>query len=65
MPQIPDVMKCPEKLLPLKQWEDSFLSDFSQLREVNIVSLPSCPFKAQCLDIYLHKMLHMQEYRCH
>ncbi|KAG6433366.1 hypothetical protein SASPL_104977 [Salvia splendens] len=33
MPQIPDVIKCPEKLLPLKQWEDSFLSDFSQLRE--------------------------------
>lgn len=39
MPQIPDVIKCPEKLLPLKQWEDSFLSDFSQLREVNIATL--------------------------
>ncbi|KAL1535312.1 hypothetical protein AAHA92_28109 [Salvia divinorum] len=33
MPQIPDVIKCPENLLPLKEWEDSFLSEFSQLRE--------------------------------
>ncbi|CAA2999391.1 Hypothetical predicted protein [Olea europaea subsp. europaea] len=32
MPQIPDIMKCPDNLLPLKQWEDSFLADFSKLR---------------------------------
>ncbi|KAI3470123.1 hypothetical protein Pfo_026786 [Paulownia fortunei] len=32
MPQIPDIVKCPENLLPLKQWEDSFLADFSELR---------------------------------
>ncbi|PIN25494.1 hypothetical protein CDL12_01761 [Handroanthus impetiginosus] len=32
MPQIPDIAKCPENLLPLKQWEDSFLADFSELR---------------------------------
>ncbi|KAJ4839337.1 hypothetical protein Tsubulata_029972 [Turnera subulata] len=32
MPQIPDIAKCPENLLPSKQWEDEFLADFSQLR---------------------------------
>ncbi|KAG2726085.1 hypothetical protein I3843_01G093600 [Carya illinoinensis] len=32
MPQIPDIAQCPEYLLPLKQWEDSFLADFSELR---------------------------------
>ncbi|KAK4420226.1 hypothetical protein Salat_2435600 [Sesamum alatum] len=32
MPQVPDIMTCPEHLLPLKQWEDSFLDDFSELR---------------------------------
>nr|DAD26732.1 TPA_asm: hypothetical protein HUJ06_028200 [Nelumbo nucifera] len=32
MPKIPDIAKCPEHLLPLKEWEDSFLSDFSELR---------------------------------
>ncbi|KAL6491772.1 hypothetical protein OROGR_034137 [Orobanche gracilis] len=33
MPQIPDIMKCQDKLLPLKQWEESFLADFSELRQ--------------------------------
>ncbi|CAL1404646.1 unnamed protein product [Linum trigynum] len=32
MPQIPDIPKCPDHLLPSKTWEDAFLSDFSQLR---------------------------------
>ncbi|KAL7106112.1 hypothetical protein ACP275_07G090900 [Erythranthe tilingii] len=32
MPQIPGIMQCPQSLLPLKQWEDSFLADFSKLR---------------------------------
>ncbi|KAL0340545.1 UNVERIFIED_CONTAM: hypothetical protein Sradi_4571300 [Sesamum radiatum] len=32
MPQVPDIMMCPVHLLPLKQWEDSFLDDFSELR---------------------------------
>ncbi|KAF2566800.1 hypothetical protein F2Q68_00023828 [Brassica cretica] len=32
MPQIPEIPKCPEHLLPLKEWEDSLLSDFSHLR---------------------------------
>ncbi|MCH95906.1 gem-associated protein 2-like, partial [Trifolium medium] len=32
MPQIPDIAKCPEHLLPLKQWEDVFLEEFSALR---------------------------------
>ncbi|KAG5226522.1 SIP1 domain-containing protein [Salix suchowensis] len=32
MPQIPNIAKCPEYLLPLKQWEDAFLVDFSELR---------------------------------
>lgn len=34
MPQIPDIAPCPERLLPLKQWEDQFLADFSKLRLV-------------------------------
>ncbi|GAU12077.1 hypothetical protein TSUD_00420 [Trifolium subterraneum] len=32
MPQIPDIAKCPDHLLPLKQWEDVFLEEFSALR---------------------------------
>ncbi|CAI0397171.1 unnamed protein product [Linum tenue] len=32
MPQIPDIPKCPDHLLPSKTWEDAFLADFSQLR---------------------------------
>ncbi|KAL3506707.1 hypothetical protein ACH5RR_032089 [Cinchona calisaya] len=32
MPQIPDVAKCREHLMPLKEWEDAFLADFSELR---------------------------------
>ncbi|CAL5391835.1 unnamed protein product [Camellia sinensis] len=34
MPKIPDIAKCPEHLLPLKQWEDAFIADFSELRLV-------------------------------
>lgn len=34
IPNIPDIAKCPEHLLPLKQWEDVFLAEFSALREV-------------------------------
>ncbi|CAL9236628.1 unnamed protein product [Arabidopsis halleri] len=32
MPQIPEIPKCPEHLLPVKEWEDSLLSDFSHIR---------------------------------
>ncbi|CAH2058353.1 unnamed protein product [Thlaspi arvense] len=32
MPQIPEIPKCPEHLLPVKEWEDSLLSDFLHLR---------------------------------
>ncbi|EXB68029.1 Gem-associated protein 2 [Morus notabilis] len=32
MPKIPEIAKCPEHLLPAKQWEDAFLAEFSQLR---------------------------------
>ncbi|KAK2990657.1 hypothetical protein RJ640_007791 [Escallonia rubra] len=32
MPRIPDIPTCPEQLMPLKQWEDAFLADFSELR---------------------------------
>lgn len=34
LPQFPDIAECPEHLLPLKQWEDVFLAEFSELREV-------------------------------
>ncbi|XVE84590.1 hypothetical protein DITRI_Ditri17bG0024800 [Diplodiscus trichospermus] len=33
MPQIPEIAKCPEHLLPSKQWEEAFLADFSELRQ--------------------------------
>ncbi|KAI4372760.1 hypothetical protein MLD38_010954 [Melastoma candidum] len=32
MPEIPEIPDCPAHLLPLKQWEDAFLADFSKLR---------------------------------
>lgn len=32
MPQIPEIMDCPENLLPIKQWEDCFLAYFAELR---------------------------------
>ncbi|XP_010057067.2 uncharacterized protein LOC104444959 [Eucalyptus grandis] len=32
MPVIPEIAECPEHLMPLKQWEDAFLADFSMLR---------------------------------
>ncbi|KAL8161789.1 hypothetical protein V2J09_013278 [Rumex salicifolius] len=32
MPQIPEIESCPEHVLPLKQWEEEFLCDFSELR---------------------------------
>ncbi|XP_020236857.1 gem-associated protein 2 [Cajanus cajan] len=38
MPKIPDIAKCPEHLLPLNQWEDVFLAEFSALR-TNLSSL--------------------------
>lgn len=34
MPQIPDIAECPAQVLPLKEWEDAFLADFSELRQV-------------------------------
>ncbi|XP_010550504.1 PREDICTED: uncharacterized protein LOC104821356 [Tarenaya hassleriana] len=32
MPQLPEIAKCLDHLLPTKEWEDAFLSDFSDLR---------------------------------
>ncbi|XP_010695327.1 uncharacterized protein LOC104907990 isoform X2 [Beta vulgaris subsp. vulgaris] len=32
MPEIPDIEDCPPHLIPLRQWEDEFISDFSELR---------------------------------
>ncbi|XP_028100602.1 uncharacterized protein LOC114299969 isoform X1 [Camellia sinensis] len=43
MPKIPDIAKCPEHLLLLKQWEDAFIADFSELR---LMSRPKPPSKA-------------------
>ncbi|XP_028100604.1 uncharacterized protein LOC114299969 isoform X3 [Camellia sinensis] len=43
MPKIPDIAKCPEHLLPLKQWEDAFIADFSELR---LMSRPRPPSTA-------------------
>lgn len=39
MPKIPEITKCPLNLLPSKDWEDVFLANFSELRQVNILSI--------------------------
>ncbi|KAH6770305.1 hypothetical protein C2S52_015108 [Perilla frutescens var. hirtella] len=58
MPQIPDVMKCPEQLLPLKHWEDSFLSDFSQLREAfSQIDLQEPSAETSIKEEFLNQML--------
>lgn len=44
MPIIPDIEKCPEHLLPMKQWEDAFMADFSELRLVSNWAQLSCVF---------------------
>lgn len=33
MPNIPEITKCPPNLLPSKDWENAFLTDFSELRQ--------------------------------
>ncbi|KAK8958718.1 hypothetical protein KSP40_PGU007711 [Platanthera guangdongensis] len=33
MPSIPDIAECPPNLVPSKEWEDTFLTDFSKLRQ--------------------------------
>lgn len=35
MPNIPDIPKCPENLKPQKQWEENFLAEFLEMRQVN------------------------------
>ena len=40
MPQIPNIAECPDHLLPLKQWEDAFLADFTELRLVFFFPFP-------------------------
>ncbi|KAJ6801344.1 uncharacterized protein M6B38_197545 [Iris pallida] len=42
MPQIPEIVKCPQNLLPSKQWEDTFLADFSELRQAISLLDESC-----------------------
>ncbi|KAL1805289.1 hypothetical protein ACET3Z_028357 [Daucus carota] len=32
IPKIPEIVQCPQHLLPLKEWEASLLNDFSELR---------------------------------
>eukprot|EP00268_Persea_americana_P049245 TRINITY_DN5265_c0_g1_i1.p1 TRINITY_DN5265_c0_g1~~TRINITY_DN5265_c0_g1_i1.p1 ORF type:complete len:441 (-),score=100.77 TRINITY_DN5265_c0_g1_i1:178-1500(-) len=34
MPNIPEIAKCPVHLLPSKHWQEVFLADFSDLRQV-------------------------------
>lgn len=33
MPKIPEIAKCPQNLLPSKDWEDAFLANFSEIRQ--------------------------------
>ncbi|WOL07809.1 hypothetical protein Cni_G16558 [Canna indica] len=35
MPKIPEIEECPIKLLPSKLWQDTFLAEFSEFRQVN------------------------------
>ncbi|KAL8104347.1 uncharacterized protein LOC141678752 [Apium graveolens] len=32
IPKIPEIVQCPQHLLPLKEWETALLNDFSELR---------------------------------
>ncbi|KAM1329174.1 hypothetical protein ACFX15_012798 [Malus domestica] len=32
MPKIPEIAKCPDELMSLKQWEDASLAEFTELR---------------------------------
>lgn len=32
IPKIPEIVQCPQHLLPLKEWETAILNDFSELR---------------------------------
>ncbi|KAK1379324.1 hypothetical protein POM88_026068 [Heracleum sosnowskyi] len=32
IPKIPEIVQCPQQLLPLKEWETALLNDFSELR---------------------------------
>ncbi|KAL2922218.1 Gem-associated protein 2 [Bienertia sinuspersici] len=41
MPEIPDIEDCPPHLVPLRQWEDEFIADFSKLRLVSILTIIS------------------------
>ncbi|CDY14841.1 BnaC04g48380D [Brassica napus] len=58
MPQIPEIPKCPEHLLPLKEWEDSLLSDFSHLRSVLDETMPSNQSIEDVLMEIFNKRLH-------
>lgn len=42
MPSIPVIPKCPQNLLPSKDWENVFLADFSELRQEITVLQSSC-----------------------
>ncbi|KAJ0092799.1 hypothetical protein Patl1_26282 [Pistacia atlantica] len=57
MPQIPDIPRCPEHLMPLKEWEDSFLADFSKLRQVlSGIENPSSQLAGKLQDVVIfHK----------
>ena len=58
MPQIPEIPKCPDHLLPLKEWEDSLLSDFSHLRSVLDETMPSNQSIEDVLMEIFNKRLH-------
>lgn len=42
MPSIPEISKCPSKLLPSKDWENAFLADFAELRQAISALENSC-----------------------
>lgn len=52
MPQIPNIAECPDHLLPLKQWEDAFLADFTELRLVFFFPLTSSTLSARLIVLF-------------
>ncbi|XP_010517776.1 PREDICTED: uncharacterized protein LOC104793175 [Camelina sativa] len=57
MPQIPEISKCPEHLLPVKEWEDLLLSDFSHLRRALLQTGNTCEDEVMSSSQYLDEVL--------
>ncbi|RXH78752.1 hypothetical protein DVH24_002270 [Malus domestica] len=51
MPKIPEIAKCPDELMSLKQWEDASLAEFTELRlEVDFHWPHGCSIVGSSID---------------